>query len=174
MEDRKEPASAEWAQVHFPLRSWAHRFPSATRETMGSLSTLQGNRVNHLAPAFTGGPQDTRQHTPRVQSQEYRRFLSILGRDESFQQAAELIGNFCRQPGTQLGWWAGVQVQKRVGLGFWPGGHAEMGRNIHSFKPRYTDIKDSRADKQFLPPGNVLASQRNWYPCKLFVCWSVS
>lgn len=50
--------------------------------------------------------------------------------------------------------------RKRAGPKFWASGHAKMGRDIHGFKPRYADIKDSRADKGYLPPGNVLAYQR--------------
>lgn len=96
---------------------------------MGSYLTLQGIRVNPLAPEFTEGPQDTRQPTPRIQPHEYRRFLSILGRDESFQPATELMDNFCRQPGAQQGWWAGMQIEKRVELWSWTGGQAKMGRD---------------------------------------------
>lgn len=140
---------------------------------MGSYLTLQGIRVNPLAPEFTEGPQDTRQPTPRIQPHEYRRFLSILGRDESFQPATELMDNFCRQPGAQQGWWAGMQIEKRVELWSWTGGQAKMGRDTHGFKPRYADIKDSGVEQRYLPSGSISACQGKWHPCTLFVCWFV-
>lgn len=135
---------------------------------MGSYLTLQGIRVNPLAPEFTEGPQDTRQPTPRIQPHEYRRFLSILGRDESFQPATELMDNFCRQPGAQQGWWAGMQIEKRVELWSWTGGQAKMGRDTHGFKPRYADIKDSGVEQRYLPSGSISACQGKWHPCTLF------
>lgn len=51
-----------------------------------------------------------------------------------------------------------MKQQRRAEPGSLANGHVEMGRDIHGFKPRYTD-KDSTVDKRYLPAGNVLVCE---------------